>query len=36
MALSGTEYLAVVFPAPDLFTCSRSDVERSHLNAVAG
>lgn len=36
MALSGTEQLAVVFPAPDIFTCSQSDMERSHLNLVEG
>lgn len=34
MALSGAEYLAAVFPAPVIFTCSQSDDERSHLNSV--
>ena len=36
MALSGTECLAAVFPASDIFPCSQSDVERSHLYSVAG
>lgn len=36
MALSSTEYLAAIFPAPDIFTCTQSDVERSRLNSVEG